>query len=149
MSGPAEIRPNWAAFISGLDLILDTWESLELAMEQERTGYRMRDKYDKLNDEVFCYFDALVRNRQVSNPSDVENMLVDILDRYFNIMLEDMSEMDVAHDMCRLFDKYNMGNYATVDGMAEEQDLRSGGSAAQQSQTIAQQGADKSGDGSK
>ncbi|KAJ1780799.1 hypothetical protein LPJ62_006077, partial [Coemansia sp. RSA 2167] len=60
MSGPAaEKHQNREAFIGGLDLILEKWESLEEAMEQQRTGYRMRDKYDKLEDEVFFYFDAL------------------------------------------------------------------------------------------
>ncbi|KAJ1782216.1 hypothetical protein LPJ62_005531, partial [Coemansia sp. RSA 2167] len=60
MSGPAaEKRQNRGAFIGGLDLILEKWESLEEAMEQQRTGYRMRDKYGKLEDEVFFDFDAL------------------------------------------------------------------------------------------
>ncbi|KAJ2501559.1 rRNA accumulation- protein [Coemansia sp. RSA 1972] len=137
-----EMHPSVVAFYAGLDLILENWESLEDALLQQRKGYRMRDKYDKLGDEIFYYFDGLVRNRQVPNTIDVMNMLVDVLDRYFDVMLEDNSDMDVASELCRLFDECKMGNYATVDTVAEEQSQSSRGLAAQQPQATAQQVAD-------
>ncbi|KAJ2304762.1 rRNA accumulation- protein [Coemansia sp. RSA 2706] len=142
MGGP-EMHPNQAAFVEGVDHILSKWTALELAVKHEWGGRSTQDKRDNMVDEISDYFDTLVRKRQTPEPTDLQGLLLDILDDDFSIALEDDSEKEVARLICIVFNECKTGNYATVDRLAAERDAREkqgNSTAAMQSQGNGQQG---------
>ncbi|KAJ2829516.1 rRNA accumulation- protein [Coemansia erecta] len=138
MGGPeAEMHPNQAAFVEGVDHILSKWTALELAVQHEWGGRNTQEKRDNLVDEIADYFDGLARKGQAPETTDLEELLLDILDEDFSITLEDASEKEVARIICQLFSECRHSNFSTVDRLAAERDARekrgAGASAAQQS----------------
>ncbi|KAI8326228.1 hypothetical protein GQ54DRAFT_249705, partial [Martensiomyces pterosporus] len=113
-------HPNKEAFIEGVDHIFAKWTALELAVKNGWGGRNSQEKRDNMVDEIINYFDELVRKKQKPEPSDIEEVLSQIVDEDFNIVLEDNSAIEVARDICRIFAECIAGNFASVDKLRDE-----------------------------
>ncbi|KAJ1959490.1 rRNA accumulation- protein [Dipsacomyces acuminosporus] len=142
----AAVHPNKEAFIEGVDHIFAKWTALELAVQNGWGGRNSQEKRDSMVDEVVNYFDELISKKKKPEPSDIEELLLDIMDEDFNIMLEDNSAIEVAKDLCKVFVECIKGNFATVDKLRDERDALEaqgrGASAAQSSQAAARSSAE-------
>ncbi|KAJ1936249.1 rRNA accumulation- protein, partial [Linderina macrospora] len=131
------LHPNKEAFIEGVDHILAKWTALELAVKNGWGGRNSQTKRDDMVDEIVQHFDDLVKKKQKPEPSDLEDLLLDIMSEDFNITLEDNSAIEVARNICNIFAECLTGNFATVDKLHDERDAREAqggaGSAVQQS----------------
>ncbi|KAJ2614508.1 rRNA accumulation- protein [Coemansia sp. RSA 1365] len=144
------LHPNKEAFVEGVDHILNRWTALELAVQHEWGGHDSQEKREDMVDEIVEHFDKLIRKRKTPEPTDLEELLLDIMDGDFSVALDDQSEKEVAKLICSVFFECKTGNFTTVDRMAKERNVRekSGAakSAARKSQSNnAQQMADDSG----
>ncbi|KAJ2556838.1 rRNA accumulation- protein [Coemansia sp. RSA 1933] len=135
-TGEPKIHPNKEAFIEGVDHVLANWTALELAVQHGWGGRNTSDKRENMVDEIVEYFDQQVRKKNTTiETTDVEELLVQVMEEDFSIMLEDQSEKQVAALLCSIFAECKSGNFATVDKMAEEREARgSVGNAASRSQ---------------
>ncbi|ORX68390.1 hypothetical protein DL89DRAFT_294281 [Linderina pennispora] len=136
MAQPA-IHPNKEAFIEGVDHIFARWTALELAVKNGWGGRNSQTKREDMVDEIVNHFDDLVKKKKKPEPSDLEDLLLDIMSEDFNITLEDNSAIEVARSICSIFAECLTGNFTTVDKLRDERDARDaqGGanSAVQQS----------------
>ncbi|PIA19401.1 hypothetical protein COEREDRAFT_19447, partial [Coemansia reversa NRRL 1564] len=113
-------HPNKEAFVEGVDHILNRWTALELAVQHEWGGHDTQDKREDMVDEIVEHFDTLVRKRKTPEPTDLEELLLDIMDGDFSVALDDQSEKEVAKLICTVFSECKTGNFTTVDRMAKE-----------------------------
>ncbi|KAJ2629649.1 rRNA accumulation- protein [Coemansia sp. RSA 1290] len=139
----SQIHPNKAAFIEGVDHVLKKWTALELAVQHEWGGRDSQEKRDDMVEEITGHFDNLVSKRQAPEETDLQELLLDIMDEDFSVTLEDGSEKEVARIICTIFQECKQGNFATVDKLAEERDARerqqsTGRTAVTQSQASGQ-----------
>ncbi|KAJ1734079.1 rRNA accumulation- protein [Coemansia biformis] len=143
-SPQAKVHANKEAFIEGVDHILSKWTALELAVHNEWGGPDAREKREDVVDEIVEYFDKLASKRQTPEPTDLQELLLDIMAADFEVTLEDGSESEVAKLLCTIFAECKTGNFATVDRLADEREARerSGAvpSAVAQSRRHEQQG---------
>ncbi|KAJ2688932.1 rRNA accumulation- protein [Coemansia sp. RSA 1285] len=137
----ARMHPNKEAFIEGVDHVLAKWTALELAVQNGWGGRRSREKRDTMVDEIVEYFDQQVRKKTAAvgavavEPTDVEELLLQVMDEDFSVMLEDQSEKEVARLLCTIFAECRAGNFETVDRMADEREAKGAAdSAASRSQ---------------
>ncbi|KAJ2727147.1 rRNA accumulation- protein [Coemansia sp. Benny D115] len=118
------MHPNKEAFIEGVDHVLAKWTALVLAVANSWGGPETQDKRDDMVDEIVEFFDAAAAKRQAPEPTDLEELLKDILEEDFTISLEDGSEKEVASILTRIFNECRTGNFETVDKLADERDAR-------------------------
>ncbi|KAJ2786081.1 rRNA accumulation- protein [Coemansia javaensis] len=148
---PKPMHPNRAAFMEGVDHILSRWTALELAVQNGWGGPETQEKRDDMVDEIVEHFDKLAAKRQSPEPTDLQELLVDIMDADFSVSLDDESERAVARHICDIFAECRAGNFASVDSLAEERDARekrgAAASAAHQSRRAEQLAGDGGGDG--
>ncbi|KAJ2765599.1 rRNA accumulation- protein [Coemansia nantahalensis] len=126
----AKMHPNKEAFIEGVDLILGRWTALELAVQNEWGGADVHEKRDDMVDEIVEHFDKLVAKRKTPEPTDLQELLLDILETDFQVSLDDGSEAEVARHLCAIFAECKAGNFSTVDKLAEEREARERSGAA-------------------
>ncbi|KAJ2449998.1 rRNA accumulation- protein [Coemansia sp. RSA 2424] len=119
-----QVHPNKEAFIEGVDHVLSKWTALGLAVEHSWGGQATEDKREDMVDEIVNYFDEVVKKNRAPEPLDLQQLLLDIVEEDFNISLEDESEQEVSAILCKLFAECKTGNFATVDKLAAERDLR-------------------------
>ncbi|KAJ2385742.1 rRNA accumulation- protein [Coemansia sp. RSA 2559] len=137
-----KIHPNKEAFIEGVDHVLSKWTALELAVQNGWGGRNTLEKRENMVDEIVEYFDLQVRKKNTTiEPTEVEELLVQVMEEDFSVMLEDQSEKQVARLLCSIFAECRAGNFATVDKMAEEKEARGNGAdnAASRSQAAQRQ----------
>ncbi|KAJ2006722.1 rRNA accumulation- protein [Coemansia thaxteri] len=142
-----QIHPNKEAFIEGVDHILSRWTALELAVQGDWGDGNTKEKREDMVDEIVAFFDDAVRRKVKPEPLELEDILMAIMSDDFNISLEDDSEKEVAAILCVIFDECKVGNFATVDKLADERDAREaqgvGNQAVQSSQTVGRPDADE------
>ncbi|KAJ2740787.1 rRNA accumulation- protein [Coemansia sp. BCRC 34301] len=124
MESKRPVHPNKEAFIEGVDHILAKWTALGLAVEHSWGGQKTEEKREDMVDEIVNYFDEVVKKNKAPEPLDLQELLLDIVEEDFNISLEDESEQEVSAVLCKLFAECRAGNFATVDRLAAERDLR-------------------------
>lgn len=132
------MHPNKEAFIEGVDHVFSKWTALVLAVEHRWGGHETQAKRDSMVDEVVEYFDTQVNKRKQPEPTELEDLLLDVMDEDFGVGLEDSSEKEVSSLLCLIFNECKAGNFATVDRLADERDARAAQqpTAASQSHTI-------------
>ncbi|KAJ1815468.1 rRNA accumulation- protein [Coemansia sp. RSA 2598] len=149
-AGNAKMHPNKEAFIEGVDHILAKWTALSLAVANSWGGPDSEDKRDNMVDEIVEYFDGITSKKQAAEPTDLEELLLDIMDEDFTISLEDGSEKEVSKKLITIYNECRVGNFSTVDKLADERDAleaRGGmSSAVQMSQAADNAAASGSGD---
>ncbi|KAJ2707428.1 rRNA accumulation- protein [Coemansia sp. IMI 203386] len=123
-AGKAKIHPNKEAFIEGVDHILAKWTALSLAVANSWGGPDSEEKRDNMVDEIVEYFDNVVLKKQTPEPTDLEEILLDIMDEDFSIVLEDGSEKEVSKTLVTIYNECRTGDFTTVDKLADERDAR-------------------------
>lgn len=113
------MHPNKANFIEGLRLLMSNWPTLRLAVAEEWGGHESAAKADWLIDALVEHFDE--RGRRV-DVEELEDILVDVMAREFNVVLEDQSERALAAQILGLFQQCVRGETALLEQLR----LRSG-----------------------
>ncbi|KAJ1771552.1 rRNA accumulation- protein [Coemansia sp. RSA 1843] len=140
-AGETKVHPNKEAFIEGVDHVLANWTALELAVQNGWGGRNTLEKRDNMVDEIVEYFDRQVRKKSTAvEPTEVEELLIQVMDEDFSVVLEDQSEKQVALLLCSIFAECKTGNFATVDKMAEEREARDTAASNAASRSQAAQG---------
>ncbi|KAJ2843004.1 rRNA accumulation- protein [Coemansia erecta] len=147
-AGKTKIHPNKEAFIEGVDHILAKWTALSLAVANSWGGPESEEKRDNMVDEIVEYFDGTASKKQAPEPSDLEELLLDIMDEDFTISLEDGSEKEVSKKLITIYSECRIGNFATVDRLAEERDAREARGGANSSVQMSQAGGNAAATGS-
>lgn len=94
------MHPNKANFVEGLRIILTSWHTFRLAVENEWGGHQSGEKAEWFLQSLVEHFDE--RGRKV-DLEEVEDILLDVLEREFNAVLEDGSEKPLAHRILALY----------------------------------------------
>ncbi|KAJ2374396.1 rRNA accumulation- protein [Coemansia sp. RSA 2607] len=123
-SAKPKIHPNKEAFIEGVDHVLEKWTALSLAVTNMWGGEKTKEKRDNMVDEIVEHFDGIAAKKKTPEATDLEDMLLDIMDEDFNISLEDQSEKEVAKILITIYNECRTGNFSTVDKLADERDAR-------------------------
>jgi pre-rRNA-processing protein TSR2 len=112
------IHPNKALFIEGARIILNTWTALRIAVEQEWGGPLSQEKAAWLVDALVEHFD--VEGKKVEK-EDLEDILLDVMTREFNVYLEDESEREIASLLFDLYHECISGRTDLINKLREKQ----------------------------
>lgn len=105
------MHPNKQNFVNGLQLILDKWTALKLAIEMEWGGPFTAQKAQDFHYSLIDYFEkglqTLCKDVRVLiyltiegkniEPEDIEDILLEVMRDEFGAVLEDESEREVTH----------------------------------------------------
>lgn len=94
------MHPNKANFIEGLSLLLSAWPVLRTAVREEWGGHESAEKAEWLVRALTEHFDE--RGHKLEQ-EELEDILLDVMAREFNVLLEDQSERTLADQMIVLF----------------------------------------------
>lgn len=106
------MHPNKVNFIEGLRLLMSNWSTLRLAVVEEWGGHESQAKADWLIDALVEHFDE--RGKKVEQ-EELEDVLLDVMAREFNVMLEDQSERGLASQILVLFQQSVQGQTALLE----------------------------------
>lgn len=118
MSISPPIHPNKLLFIEGTKIILNTWTALRIAVEQEWGGSLSQEKSAWLVDALVEHFDA--EGKKVEK-EDLEDILLDVMGREFNVALEDESEREIASLLYTLYHECTSGKTTLLNHLREKQ----------------------------
>ena len=118
MTTSTSVHPNKVLFIEGTKIILSTWTALRLSVEQEWGGPQSQEKASWFADVLVEHFDA--EGKKVEK-EDLEDILLDVMAREFNVVLEDESEREVASLLQNLYHECISGKTELLDTLRSKQ----------------------------
>lgn len=109
MSTPAEV------FAQGCHKVFSCWTALNLAVENHWGGAESEQKRDDFVQQVinFC-----ISRKEVFR-DEIEDILVDKLDEYFSVVLEDGSDVEVAEILVKLHSNCSKGDFTYAKELVE------------------------------
>ena len=130
---PTSIHPNKLNFIEGVDLILNDWTALKLAVQMEFAGEDTHEKARWLRKVIVDHFDA--EGKKVE-PEDLEDILLDVMVREFYVNLEDFSEREIARLLFDLFRECIRGEVKLLNNLRIKAEGRKGKDVVSQSEGV-------------
>ncbi|KAF9896407.1 hypothetical protein BX616_007518 [Lobosporangium transversale] len=119
----ATSHPNQVAFREGVQYLFYSWTALKLAVDGEWGGHDSEDKRDWFIDTIVDYFGQHGKN---VDTFDLEDILVQIMNDEFSILLEDQSERHIAKVLEQLFQECTHGKYDLVQTLKQDSQKVSG-----------------------
>ncbi|KAG0379391.1 hypothetical protein BGX24_000654, partial [Mortierella sp. AD032] len=116
-------HPNQVAFREGVQYLFHSWTALKLAVDGEWGGHDSLDKRDWFVDTIVDYFSENGKN---VDTFDLEDIMLQILNDEFSIMLEDKSEQHIAKVLEQLFLDCTHGRYDLVQTLKQDSQKISG-----------------------
>ena len=109
-------------FELGVSLILHNWPALSTAVAEQWGGPESADKRDWFAGAIadFC------STQPLSDSEDVEDMLLQIMEDEYELVVDDGSEVVVARDIMRIRDECSRGDYVMVDTLLERWESKKG-----------------------
>jgi pre-rRNA-processing protein TSR2 len=98
-----------------ITLILHSWPALSLAVQSSWGGPASADKRDWLCGAV----SGLFVSRPETDAEDVEDVLMQVMNDEFDVVIEDGSAAEIAVRICHVRDEVGRGEYGTVRAMWE------------------------------
>ena len=112
------VHPNKVLFLEGAKIILTTWSALRISVDQEWGGHFSQEKASWLIDALVEHFD--VEGKKVEK-EDLEDILLDVMAREFNVILEDESEREIASLLYNLYHECISGKTDLLDTLRSRQ----------------------------
>ncbi|KAF9160695.1 hypothetical protein DFQ26_005265 [Actinomortierella ambigua] len=119
----AQPHPNQVAFREGVEYLFHSWTALKLAVDGEWGGHDSAEKRDWFIDTIVDYFGEKGKN---IDTFDLEDILLQIMNDEFSIMLEDKSEQHIAKILEQLFLECTHGKYDLVQTLKQDSQKISG-----------------------
>ncbi|KAG0263938.1 hypothetical protein BG011_007771 [Mortierella polycephala] len=144
----AATHPNQIAFKEGVQYLFHSWTALKLAVDGEWGGHNSVEKRDWFIDTIVDYFSEKGKN---VDTFDLEDILIQIMNDEFSIMLEDKSEQHISKVLEQLFLECTHGKYDLVQTLKHDSQKISGalkGSKAQKNGDDDDDSSDDEGDDS-
>ncbi|KAF9119602.1 hypothetical protein BGW39_000180 [Mortierella sp. 14UC] len=116
-------HPNQVAFKEGVEYLFHSWTALKLAVDGEWGGHDSAAKRDWFVDTIVDYFSENGKN---VDTFDLEDIMLQILNDEFSIMLEDKSEQHIAKVLEQLFLECTHGKYDLVQTLKQDSQKISG-----------------------
>ncbi|KAG0013983.1 hypothetical protein BGZ80_010736 [Entomortierella chlamydospora] len=116
-------HPNQVAFREGVTYLFHSWMALKLAVDGEWGGQDSVEKRDWFIDTIVDYFGQHGKN---VDTFDLEDILLQIMNDEFSILLEDQSEQHIAKILERLFLECTHGKYDLVQTLKQDSQKVSG-----------------------
>ncbi|KAF9933243.1 hypothetical protein FBU30_006011 [Linnemannia zychae] len=124
-------HPNQVAFREGVQYLFHSWTALKLAVDGEWGGHDTAEKRDWFIDTIVDYFGQHGKN---IDTFDLEDILLQILNDEFSIMLEDKSEQHIAMVLEQLYQDCTHGKYDLVQTLKQDSQKVSGAFSASKAQ---------------
>ncbi|KAF9114581.1 hypothetical protein BGX27_010464 [Mortierella sp. AM989] len=124
-------HPNQVAFKEGVTYLFHSWMALKLAVDGEWGGQDSVEKRDWFIETVVDYFSQHGKN---VDTFDLEDILLQIMNDEFSILLEDQSEQHIAKMLEQLFLECTHGKYDLVQTLKQDSQKVSGAFKASKSQ---------------
>ncbi|KAG0336902.1 hypothetical protein BG000_006025 [Podila horticola] len=137
-------HPNQVAFREGVDYLFHSWTALKLAVDGEWGGHDSAAKRDWFVDTVVDYFSEKGKN---VDSFDLEDILIQIMNDEFSILLEDQSEQHIAKVLEQLYLECTHGRYDLVQTLKQDSQKISGALKGK-SQKLKKEGEDEDEDSS-
>ncbi|KAG0300193.1 hypothetical protein BGZ98_009373 [Dissophora globulifera] len=132
-------HPNQVAFREGVEYLFHSWTALKLAVDGQWGGHDSDEKQAWFIDTIVDYFS---QNGKKVDTFDLEDILIQIMNDEFSIMLEDQSEQHIAKILEQLFLECTHGKYDLVQTLKQDSQKVSGALKNSQSQKKAKQEGD-------
>ncbi|KAF9430436.1 hypothetical protein BGZ94_006913 [Podila epigama] len=116
-------HPNQVAFKEGVEYLFHSWTALKLAVDGEWGGHDSAAKRDWFVDTIVDYFSEKGKN---VDTFDLEDILIQIMNDEFSILLEDQSEQHIAKVLEQLFLECTHGKYDLVQSLKQDSQKISG-----------------------
>ncbi|KAG0363112.1 Pre-rRNA-processing protein TSR2-domain-containing protein [Gamsiella multidivaricata] len=139
----AALHPNQVAFKEGVQYLFHSWTALKLAVDGEWGGTDSMEKRDWFVDTIVDYFSQHGKN---VDTFDLEDILIQIMNDEFSILLEDKSEQHIAKVLEQLFLECTHGKYDLVQTLKQDSQKISGSLKASKSQKEGEDDDDSSDD---
>ena len=94
MSAVSDLRFKFA-----VDAILKNWTALQMAVAQAAAGPESANIASWMSDATVQWFSE---NKDLA-PYEVEEFLLDIINQYFNVLIEDGSAQDISQLICKFY----------------------------------------------
>ncbi|CAO3574602.1 unnamed protein product [Mortierella alpina] len=124
-------HPNQIAFKEGVQYLFHSWTALKLAVDGEWGGHDSVAKRDWFIETIVDYFSE--HGKDVDT-FDLEDILIQIMNDEFSIMLEDKSEQHIAKVLEQLFLECTHGRYELVQTLKQDSQKISGAVKGSKSQ---------------
>ena len=108
---PPTIEQATAEFQTGVTAALRAWSALRTAVESGWGGVESKDKAEYLRKHIFESFDYRLTKPKV-DIDDLEDHLAIYMEEEFSIVLEDMSERQVAQLIWQLYQSCGRGDFS-------------------------------------
>ncbi|GJJ78454.1 pre-rRNA-processing protein TSR2 [Entomortierella parvispora] len=116
-------HPNQVAFREGVNYLFHSWTALKLAVDGEWGGHDSAAKRDWFIDTIVDYFSENGKN---VDTFDLEDILIQIMNDEFSILLEDKSEQHISKVLEQLFLECTQGRYDLVQTLKTDSQKISG-----------------------
>ncbi|KAG0206184.1 hypothetical protein BGX28_002319 [Mortierella sp. GBA30] len=136
-------HPNQVAFKEGAQYLFHSWTALKLAVDGEWGGHDSVEKRDWFVDTIVDYFSEHGKN---VDTFDLEDILIQIMNDEFSILLEDKSEQHIAKVLEQLFLECTHGKYDLVQTLKQDSQKISGAIKGSKSQKTGDDDDDSSDD---
>ncbi|KAG0344374.1 hypothetical protein BG004_004533 [Podila humilis] len=126
-------HPNQVAFKEGVEYLFHSWTALKLAVDGEWGGHDSAAKRDWFVDTIVDYFSE--KGKKVDT-FDLEDILIQIMNDEFSILLEDQSEQHIAKVLEQLYLECTHGRYDLVNTLKQDSQKISGALKGTKSQKM-------------
>ncbi|KAF9092277.1 hypothetical protein BGX29_010525 [Mortierella sp. GBA35] len=116
-------HPNQVAFREGVVYLFHSWTALKLAVDGEWGGHDSAEKREWFIDTIVDYFSENGKN---VDTFDLEDILLQIMNDEFSIMLEDKSEQHISKVLEQLYLDCTHGRYDLVQTLKQDSQKISG-----------------------
>ncbi|KAK3820420.1 MAG: Pre-rRNA-processing protein TSR2-domain-containing protein [Benniella sp.] len=116
-------HPNQVAFKKGVEYLFHSWTALKLAVDGEWGGQDSVEKRDWFIETVVDYFG---QHGKSIDTFDLEDILVQIMNDEFSVLLEDHSEQHIAKILEQLYLECTHGKYDLVETLKQDSQKVSG-----------------------
>ncbi|OVA04732.1 Pre-rRNA-processing protein TSR2 [Macleaya cordata] len=96
----------------GISLILSRWTGLELALAYRSYDRYSRGKVEQLSNDIFSWF---TQSKEPLYVDDLENLLRESMLLFFDTLLDDDSDEDVATHLMIMHEECLQGKYETIE----------------------------------
>jgi pre-rRNA-processing protein TSR2 len=114
-SNNSNINPNYIEFQAGVTATLRSWSALRTAVEQSWGGSDSYSKAEDLRLNIYSNYHSSSDNssstsNKIMTQDELEDNLLLYMEDEFGVVLEDGSEVEVASNICRMYNECRNGN---------------------------------------
>jgi pre-rRNA-processing protein TSR2 len=114
-SNNSNINPNYIEFQAGVTATLRSWSALRTAVEQSWGGSDSYSKAEDLRLNIYSNYhssdsSSCSSSNKIMTQDELEDNLLLYMEDEFGVVLEDGSEVEVASNICQMYNECRLGN---------------------------------------